>query len=106
MSIVCVMAVLLPPVLYLCYTLYFPRVLSPCYFYLSNVVPQCMYTGPPVLSVSAEFDSPSVVTCSREREREFHIYIPLQANRCAKTRCQKAVGGVKTVAKEMLGVDL
>jgi len=29
------------------------------------------------------------------REREFHIYIPLQANRCAKTRCQKAVGGVK-----------
>ena len=65
MSIVCVMAVLLPPVLYLCYTLYFPRVLSPCYFYLSNIVSQCMYTGPPVLSVSAEFDSPSVVTCSR-----------------------------------------
>ena len=29
------------------------------------------------------------------RAREFHIYIPLQANRCAKTRCQKAVGGVK-----------
>lgn len=28
-----------------------------------------------------------------EREREFFIYIPLQANICAKTRCQKAVGG-------------
>ena len=47
-----------------------------------------------------------VLVCRPERERKFHIYIPLQANRCAKTRCQKAVGGVKTVAKEMLGVDL
>ncbi|KIM50747.1 hypothetical protein SCLCIDRAFT_765809 [Scleroderma citrinum Foug A] len=32
-----------------------------------------------------------------EREREFYIYIPLQANRCAKTRCQKAVGEYRII---------